>query len=95
MRIDAYAQVQQIYGNKNTQKVKRENKIVFQDQLQISSLGKDIQVAKSAVNNAPEVREELVASLRKKVQSGTYEVSPEQFVQKIIDKYQSSFVGSF
>ena len=95
MRIDSYAQVQQLYGNKKTQKVKKTSQTVFQDQLQISSMGKDIQIAKSAVYSAPDVREDVVASLKKTIRSGNYEVTGEQFAQKIIEKYQSSFVGSF
>ena len=95
MRIDSYAQVQQLYGSKKTQKVKKTTSTVFKDQLQISSMGKDIQIAKSAVYGAADVREDVVASLKKAVRSGNYDVSGEQFAQKIIDKYQSSFVGSF
>lgn len=95
MRIDAYAQVQQLYGSKKTQKVKKESTAVFKDQLQISSMGRDFQIAKSAVYGASDVREDVVASLKKTVRSGNYDVSGEQFAQKIIEKYQSSFVGSF
>ena len=95
MRIDAYAQVQQLYGNKKTQKVRKETPNTFKDQLQISSLGKDIQVAKNAVYGSSDVREEVILPLKKAVRAGTYEVSNEQFAQKMIEKYQSSFIGSF
>ena len=95
MRIDAYAQVQQLYGNKKTHKVQKETRTAFKDQLQISSKGKDIQTAKNAVTNAADVREDVVAPLKKAVNAGTYEVSGEQFAQKLFEKYNSGFVGSF
>ena len=95
MRIDAYAQVQQLYGNKKTHKVQKEAKTSFRDQLEISSKGKDIQTAKNAVASAPDVREEVVAGLKKAIKEGTYEVSGDQFAQKLFEKYNSSRLGSF
>ena len=95
MRIDAYAQVQQLYGSKKTHKVQQETKTSFRDQLQISSKGKDIQTAKNAVANAPDVREEVIAPLKKAINAGTYEVSGDQFAQKLFEKYNSRNLGSF
>ena len=95
MRIDAYAQVQQVYGNKKTHKVQKGTKTGFQDQLQISSIGKDIQTAKNAVANAADVREEVVAPLKSKVSAGTYEVSGDEFARKLFEKYNNGFIGSF
>ena len=95
MRIDAYTQVQQLYGTKKTQKVQQEAKIGFKDQLEISSKGKDYQTAKNAVGNAADIREEVVAPLKNAVNAGIYEVSGEQFARKLFEKYNSSFLGSF
>ena len=95
MRIDAYAQVQQLYSNQNVKKVQKETKASFKDQLQISSKGKDIQTAKNAVANAADVREAVVEPLKKAVNAGTYEVSEEKFAQKLFEKYNSAYVGSF
>ena len=95
MRIDAYTQIQQLYGNKKSRKVQKSTKATFKDQLQISSTGKDFQIAKQAVNNVADVREEVVSPLKKSVSAGTYEVNPEQFAQKLINKYRSTQVGNF
>ena len=95
MRIDAYAQVQQLYGNKKTHKVHKEAKTGFKDQLQISSKGKDIQTAKNAVANVADVREEVAAPLKKAVNAGTYEVSGEQFARKLFERYNNAQLGSF
>ena len=95
MRIDAYAQVQQLYGNKKVNKVQKEAKTTFRDQVEISSKGKDIQIAKTAVANAADVREDVVANLKNKLNAGTYEVSGEQFAQKLFERYNSAQLGSF
>ena len=95
MRIDAYAQVQQLYGSKKTRKVQNETQSMFKDQLQISSKGKDFQTAKNAVAGVPDVREEVVAPLKKQVSAGNYEVSGEQFAKKLFEKYNKSQLGSF
>jgi len=56
--------------------------------LQISSLGKDIHTAKAAVAESADVREEVVASLKEKVQNGTYQVSNASFAEKLLKKYE-------
>ena len=93
MRIDAYAQVQQLYGNKKVHKVQKEARTGFKDQLQISSKGKDIQTAKNAVAGAQDVREDVVEPLKRTINAGTYEVSGEQFARKLFEKYCNGFTG--
>lgn len=95
MRIDAYTQVQQLYSTKKTQKIQQEARTGFKDQLEISNKGKDYQTAKNAVAAADDVREEVVAPLKKAVDAGAYEVSPDQFAQKLFEKYNSAYLGSF
>ena len=95
MRIEPYIQVQQAYQTKRSDKSQSASKTSFADQFQISSLGKDIQTAKNAVAAAPDVREEVVAPLKKAVNAGTYEVSGEQLAQKLFEKYNSTHLGSF
>ncbi len=95
MRVDAYTQVQQIYGTKQTRKVTREERTAFQDQLQISSKGKDIQTAKHAVEGAADIREDIVDSLKKAIQTGTYKVGADAFANRIFEKYNEMNPGSF
>ena len=95
MRIDAYAQVQQLYSNKKVQKVQKDIKTSFKDQLQISSKGKDIQSAKNAVAGVDDVRKDVVEPLKNKINTGNYEVSGEKFARKIFEKYNSTYLGSF
>ena len=88
MRIEAYSQVQQIYGAKNLTKTQKTAKNTASDQIQISSIGKDIQNAKNAVAAAPDIREDVVAPIRAAVTNGTYQVSAESFAEKLMQKYE-------
>lgn len=87
MRIGAITQLQQVYGTQKKSGVKKKADASFRDQVQISSMGKDFQTAKAAVAGSPNVREELTASLKERIQSGTYEVSGEDFADKLLKAY--------
>ena len=87
MRIEAYTQVQQIYNTKKTAKLQNKAKMSSTDQLQISSIGTDIQTAKTALAESSDIREELTAPLKASIASGTYQVSGESFADKLMQKY--------
>ena len=88
MRIEAYTQVQQIYQSQKASKVQKTGNVAKSDKVQISSFGRDIQVAKAAVAGSPDVREELTAPIKAKIQNGTYEVSNTSFADKLLKKYE-------
>ena len=92
MRIDAYSRVQQVYGNQNTSKLKKEKTHSFSDQLQISSMGKDIQTAKQAVLNSPDIREDVTAPIKASMDAGTYHVDSDSFAEKLFEKYNSAML---
>lgn len=89
MRIEAYTQVQQAY---NSSKVVKGQKVSAKgptDQVQISSFGMDLQVAKASVKAAPDIRYDKVEPLKKAISEGTYEVSGESFADKLMQKYEA------
>ena len=88
MRIEAYNQVQQLYQSQRVKKSQNVAKAAPTDQLQISSRGMDYQLAKTAVQNSPDVREELTAPIKEKVQNGTYAVETASFADKLLQKYE-------
>lgn len=88
MRIEAYNQVQQLYQTKKLNQTQKATNAYPVDQLQISSRGRDFQIAKSAVQASPDIREELTAPIREKVQNGTYEVPTSTFAEKLLQKYE-------
>lgn len=88
MRIEAYTQVQQLYNAKKTTQTKQTSSVKFSDKVQISSVGKDIQTAKAALSATPDIREDVTAPIKAKVNAGTYQVNAESFADKLMQKYE-------
>lgn len=88
MRIEAYSQIQQIYNTNKTTKTQGKKNVRPTDQLQISSMGRDMQIAKEAARAASDVREEVTAPLKASIEAGTYQVSTESFADKLLSKYE-------
>lgn len=87
MRIEAYTQVQQVYHSQKLNKSQKAGNAAASDKVQISSIGKDIQTAKTALANIPDVREELMAPIKARIQDGTYAVDTGSFADKLLQKY--------
>lgn len=88
MRIEAYNQVQHLYQTKRVNKSQKTSQAAPGAQLQISSRGMDYQIAKAAVQASPDIREELTAPIKEKVQNGTYAVETMSFAEKLAQKYE-------
>lgn len=88
MRIEAYSQIQQIYNTNRTTKTQEKKNVHPTDQLQISSMGRDMQIAKEAARAASDIREEVTAPLKASIEAGTYHVSIESFADKLLSKYE-------
>ncbi|MBQ8518195.1 MAG: flagellar biosynthesis anti-sigma factor FlgM [Agathobacter sp.] len=91
MRIDAYNQIAQLYGAQKTYNTQKTNKTASMgsDQLSISQTGYSYQTAKTAVSEASDVREDKVAKLKAQIQNGTYSVNPDDFANKLLEKYNA------
>ena len=50
--------------------------------------GKDFQTAKAAVAAAPDIREELTAPIKARIQNGTYGVDNASFAEKLLQKQE-------
>ena len=50
-----------------------------------------MQIAKQAVSNAPDVRENVIAPLKEQIDNGTYEVSVDDLAGKLLEKYNGLF----
>lgn len=88
MRIEAYNQVQQIYKPKQPIRNQQAGTASYSsDQLQLSTAGRDYQTAKSAVAAVPDVREDRVASIKARIDNGTYQVDTSAFAEKLLSKF--------
>ena len=89
MRIDAYNQIAQVYKTTSAAKLqKTENARHGRDEVQISSFGRDYQIAKQAVTEAADIREDKVAEMKSKYESNDYQVDTGDFASKLLEKYQ-------
>lgn len=92
MRIDAYNQVAAIYKSSKPARINATKKASGRlDQVQISQTGRDYQIAKQAVANASDIREDKVAELKTKVDSGNYKVDAGDFASKLLEKYNELY----
>ncbi|MCR5625934.1 MAG: flagellar biosynthesis anti-sigma factor FlgM [Lachnospiraceae bacterium] len=89
MGVDALSQIQQTYGVNKTRRSAQVSQASYgRDSVEISGIGKDIQTAKKAVSDAPDIREDLVASIKAQINDGTYSVSTESFADKLMKKFE-------
>lgn len=88
MRIEAYNQVHQLYQTGKVSKTHQTGSTSRTDQLQFSTLGKDIRVAQAAVAGAPDIREDVTAPIKAQIQNGTYSVDNESFAEKLLQKFE-------
>ena len=56
------------------------------DEVSISQSGRDYHVAKKAVAEASDVREDRIAKIKARIDAGTYSVNPEDFANKLLEK---------
>lgn len=86
MRIDAYMQVNQLYQASKPRAAAKSSYSASTDSLEISSLGKDYQIAKKAASEASDVREDKVKDVMERMKAGTYNVSIEDVAENLADR---------
>ncbi|ABX40690.1 flagellar biosynthesis anti-sigma factor FlgM [Lachnoclostridium phytofermentans] len=87
MRIDALSKINQLYQTNDTRKVSKTQNGNKKDSVEISQMGKDFQIAKQAVSSAPDIRQEKVDEIKKKLASGNYEINLEELADKMINDF--------
>ncbi|PUU87743.1 flagellar biosynthesis anti-sigma factor FlgM [Halanaerobium sp.] len=58
------------------------------DSTQISAKAKEIMTARAELKEIPQIREEKVAALKEKVQSGNYQVDSKKLAAKILNNVE-------
>lgn len=90
MRIEAYNAISQVYSAKKPSQVSKAASAYGRDQVQISSIGKDIQTLKQAVANSSDIRKDITEPIKAAINNGTYSVSNDDFASKLLEKYEAS-----
>lgn len=95
MRIGAYNQISQIYGNQSVKKSYNSGTTgaaSTTDQVSFSSVGKDMQTAKTALKEVPDVRQDKINALKESIANGTYQVSAESFADKLLAAFDEKAI---
>lgn len=87
MRIDAINHVSQLYKPTGAKKAGQVGETNKKDFYEISQSAKDYQIAKKAVAEATDIREDKVARLKEALASGSYNVSSQEIAEKIVSNY--------
>ena len=87
MRIDSIKQVDPVYRKAGAKSNVAGTKKNSSDRIEISTLGRDLQIAKKAVSETEDVRWDKVNEIKKRMQSGTYNVSCEEVAEKMANSY--------
>ena len=95
MRIGTFNQVSQVYGNQPVKKSYNSGTYgatSTTDQVSFSTVGKDMQAAKSALKEVPDVRQDRVNALKESIANGTYHVSAESFADKLMAAFDEKSI---
>lgn len=92
MRIDAYNQIGQLYQTTRKTKAQASGKVTAKDEVHISNTGRDYQIARQAVAQASDIREDKVATIKAGIEAGTYQVSNRSFAEKLIEEYEKNSI---
>lgn len=86
MRVEALNQVSQIYQTTNSKKTTKAEEIQGKERYEVSSFAKEYQIAKNAVKEAPDIREDKIKKLQEAISTGTYNVSAQEIADKMVGK---------
>ncbi|ABR46950.1 Anti-sigma-28 factor, FlgM family protein [Alkaliphilus metalliredigens QYMF] len=79
-------QAMKVYNKTATEKIQKGQSVHQpKDEIEISTKGKEFQVALKAFNALPEIREEKVKLVKEQMEQGSYSVSGKEVADKMID----------
>ena len=90
MRIDALSEITAIYQANGKMKKVGSTTSVSRDSVQISNFGRDLQVAKEAISNTPDVRTEMVNEIKTAMANGTYNVPMSAVAEKLLKQSEEA-----
>jgi negative regulator of flagellin synthesis FlgM len=88
MRIDAYNKVSQLYNSSKIKSTAKSKEGSFSDKLEISKQGIQYQAAKQTIAQVPDIREDIVKEIKQRLENGTYQVTNEEVVDKLIERFK-------
>ena len=87
MRIDAMSEISQLYQANGTRKRTEKSTSYTKDSVEISGFGRELQIAKQAVAQTEDVREDKVQELKAQLANGTYNVPMSALADKLLNGF--------
>ncbi len=87
--MEAYIPETKAAGERAAPQVAREAVKNEQDAVSISKAARELQEARKAVQDAPDMRQAKVEAIKKQVQDGTYQVPMEALVEKLMSLFKA------
>lgn len=81
---------QQDVNTKKTGGVEKAGSIQKPDSIELSPEGQEISRIKTILDNAPDVREQMVEDLRSRIENGTYKVDSKDIAKAMLDEIKDS-----
>ena len=85
MKINRLDKVLQVYTNMETNKTKINKKASEKDEIKFSERAMDYQFALNKLKEVPDIRVEKVEKLKKEIQTGNYNISGKEIVDKMYE----------
>ncbi len=92
MKISNQMNIQNVLKsyNKQVKKTESADKVAFaNDKVEISSAARDIQVARKALEEVPDIRTDKLDEIKTLMASGNYKPSAEDIVEKLLSGVES------
>ena len=86
MKITNLFNTTNIYNKKNIDNKKTQPQKKQNDSFVVSDKARDFQTVLKAVSNSPDIREDKVNDIMKRMEEGSYNVSTEDIVNKLLSK---------
>jgi len=87
MRIDAFNKINELYKTSSVKNTSKTKGTSFSDTLEISQTGKDYQVAKQVIARTPDVREDKINEIKRRMEAGTYNVTIQDVADRMEEQY--------
>lgn len=84
MRIDSVNRIYNAYTAQMAAGAKGAEKVKGKDEVDLSTQAKDFTSVKRMLSDIPEVREDKVQDIKKRIENGTYNVSSKDVASKIL-----------
>ncbi len=87
MRIDAMSEISQLYQAKSTKRKQGASAAASKDTVEISGFGRELQIAKQAVAQSADIREDRVKEIKASMANGTYNVPMGALADKLLNGF--------